>query len=282
MEKEIKKPVIGTKYKRNSFETADLNENIGAGVEMLENIRMMEREDGRLRGLVKTRIDSIACQEREIIGEGPEADFAREVFSNFDMHTIIKRMMTATKGGYSVVENIWGIKDSRFILSDLKPRSSARFTFDENDELKIVVEGEDKGKSVGRYKFVTTTFDGESKKGHGLYDTLFHPFQIKRAITKCLAIFGTNNAKPMPILSHEDNVNPEIIEEADRIIEFFDNMAGVRLPAGIKLELLEAQKYGSVYTFEKIIDMVNTEYAILIQGQTLSSDNKGGGSYGLG
>ncbi|MCP4147633.1 MAG: DUF935 family protein [bacterium] len=278
---ETKRPRPGSNYKYDENELMSLNENIGTGVEMQENIHEMFRSDLRLRSVFRTRNLLMLAQDREITGEGAEADFIRDVFKEFNMHTVIDRMMRALHCGYSVTELWWDVKDTKWIIDHLKYRPPARFMFGEKDELRLVVENNEKGKLPEPNKYALISYDGINGQGHGLLDTIYPYYKIKRAAMGDMALFSHSNAIPTPIVKVPEDATPDQIEMAVNLIRQLAVLRGGVLPGGFDLLYKEATKYGSMGVFEGIKGMIDKDYSILVLGQNLLTDSDGGGAYAV-
>lgn len=248
---------------------------------IVEQVREMDNTDSRLFGLMQTRKLSILSLKREIIGDGAEADFVRDVFSQIpNFHNTFYQILSAIPCGFSVTELVWGEREGRFVLEDLKPRYQGKFGFKDN-ELRLLTKDEpENGIQVHPDKFKVMTFMEEygNRYGSALYHKVYWDWYFKRNSVQFWSIFTERFITPIVIATEEGGVGKENKKRIDAFIRNIRAATGVRVPKGVAISLLEASQNG-VDSYEKFVNYLNKGQAIAILGQSSSVDDRKVGSY---
>lgn len=267
------------------------NEFLGDGADLVEKVIEMEDKDPRFGGLILTRCLAVTSLPRQIEGEGPEADFLREMFGEIKgfNQMLYELIWTGTMCGYAVPERVWGVGDAgnlsgKFVITDLKPRNPGMFRFGEKNELIMMTKDDSEGKAVDELYFPVLTFHGKfgNRYGKPLAQKVYTYWNLKLHSLKFWAIFTERFACPITVVTNEGGLDED--KEAE-IINFIQNVrtrTGLLVPKGVVVELLQARQEGSVSSYESFLAYLDSGIAIAILGQTLTSDNQKTGSYALG
>lgn len=266
------------------------NEFLGEGEDLTAKVKEMLDKDPKLYGLVLTRILAILSLDRQIEGEGQEADFVREVFAgvkNFSyiLHQLIKSGITC---GFGVPELLWKpLEGGKWGFKDIKPRNPGKFKFGKENELLLITPDNSDGVKVeeGLY-FPVLTFQGEfgNRYGSPLLQKVYHYWNMKLNSVKFWAKFEERLAVPIVVAKKGKNENnKELNERLKYFVQNLKSSTGIVVPGDVVLELLEAKQQGVINSFESFLNYLDASMAICILGQTLTSDtNKDGGAYALG
>lgn len=256
-----------------------------------DQVETMETEDIGLFGLMQTRKLAVVGLDREITGDDAVADFVRDVFSGIpDFAGVIYDALDAIPAGWSVTELVWGRNGERWVIKDLLSRYPGKFVFSHPDwKLRLLTESEpSNGVDVHPHKFAVLTY-GEKwgdRYGRALYQKVYWYWYMKKHSVKFWAIFSEKHGMPPVTARKEQGYEGDIGAEGEaKVVNFMKNMrAGswARLPDGIKIELIEAQRTGSISTYEKFLAYLDKKIAIGVLGQTLTSEAGDVGSYALG
>lgn len=259
---------------------ANYNTVGGSSEDLVQKVEEMKNADPDFFGLLQTRTLSILSLERVIVGEGPEADFVREVFSRFEnFHGTFFEILSAVSLGYSVTELVWEEENGKYIIDKLLVRYQEKFMFTETGELRIKDPDSTEGIPTHPKKFAVMTFQGKygNRYGNGLAKRVYWYWYFKKYGLKFWNIFTEKFANPWVVATGVNSADDA--EQIDNFMEDLATMTGVRVSEGVVLELLQAKQSG-VDTFEKLIDYLNRAIAVAILGQASSiTSGQKGGSY---
>ncbi|MCK5615278.1 DUF935 family protein [Candidatus Pacearchaeota archaeon] len=259
----------------------NLNDFFGNSDGLVNQIRKMDDADPRLYGWSSTRVLAVTSLKREIMGEGAPADYARETFANIkNFNSKLYQILSGIKPGYAVIEIVW---NKEFNIIDLLPRHPDKFLFGKKNETRLITEDNTEGVEVNPNKFAVMTFMEEfgNRYGSALYQKVYWYWFIKKNSVKFWALFTERFASP--ILTGKDISTPADASTFDKFVKKLKSATGIKLPQGVVVEILEAQKTGTVTSYDTFLSYLDTSMAIAILGQTLTSDSGSGvGSYALG
>ncbi|MGL5923835.1 phage portal protein family protein [Chroococcidiopsis sp.] len=232
------------------------------------------------RRIDKKAADEVRLQIKNLGRRSTERSNKAAVYSFGGFENATLTFLDARFVGYSVVEIDWAIEGDRVVARQLWGRESSRFTFDIADggwELRLITpESPLNGIALPPKKFLLTCVNShdDSPYGDGLANKLFWLSWLKRQIQKWWAIFCDKHGSPTLLGEYETPA------QRDRLIEVMQGIsqqAGVALPKGVTLGLLQAASTGTdVYSaFCGYCDTQAVE-AILLQNLTT---NITGGSY---
>jgi len=283
----LKRPPEGSVYVAEKDDQGENpNDYFGTTDDVVAQVTEMEELDPKLFGLVQTRKLAVLSLESGINGDGVEADFAREVFYNIsDMHTVLYEMLSAIPVGFSVMELVWGVLDSKFVITAIKARKQTRFKFhDKTNELLLITEQDTEGKRVNPSKFAVTTFQPKysNRYGQALYMKLYWYWFIKKKSVKFWSIFTERFAVPVVIVKEGKNTSPKDKLALDNFVKKIRTAIGIKIPEDVIIEFLQAQQAGTITTYTEFMGYLDTSVAIAVLGQTLTSDTGKTGSYALG
>jgi phage gp29-like protein len=250
---------------------------------MIEQVRAMDEADPRLWGMMDTRKQAVIGLDRQITGEGKEADFVREVFKGIkNFSDIIMQMMDAIPCGFSPVEIIWNYLGGKVVIEDLKPRCPDKFFFDADWKLRLSLGAKTDGELMPEKKFLVFSWRSRygNRYGEALYQKIYWYWYIAKNITKFWSIFSEKHGSPTVIGKlPKGNANPDDVAAVKSFVKNIKNHAGITLPDGFAVELLEAQRSGSIDTFERFAKWLENGMAIAILGQTGTTESSDSGSY---
>jgi phage gp29-like protein len=248
---------------------------------MIEQVRAMNEADPHLCGMMQTRKLAVLGFKRQVMGEGTEADFVREVLAriqNFDM--IMMQILDAIPCGFSVAEIIWNYLDGKVVIDDLKPRCQDKFTFDIDWNLRLITQGNPLGDPMPEKKFVVFSYASEygNRFGSALYQNIYWSWYIKKNVVKFWSIFCEKHGSPT-VIGRVPKVGSTPASNAALLafVKDLKNHQGISLPEGYEIDLLEAQRGSSITTFESFSTWLANAMAIVILGQagTIESGDNG-------
>jgi phage gp29-like protein len=212
------------------------------------------------------------------------ADFLQEVLESIDFDNATRLMLYGIAFGYAVSEIIWGLKDGKIIIEDIRVRDRSRFAFDKDHNLMLKNQLTGMPQKMPDNKFwiySTGANHGDNPYGLGLAHWLYWPVFFKRggqqSWLKFLDKYGTPTAKGT-FQSSATNEEKIKLLEALRAIS---TDAGVIIPEGMQIELIEATRGGTA-SYEQLYDRMNEAIVKVVLTQTLTSGNDSVGSMALG
>ena len=297
-----KKPVLGeVKIARgeNIWEYWEIRPNPNdffgklTGRTLTSHVEHMLKTDAHLSSVLQTRKRAVISLDRRIVGQNEEdgkedkiAAFVREEFAGIQNFSAkLYDMLSALEVGFSIVEVIWKQRaDGKIGIEDLKARCQDIFVFDKDNNLRLLTkEAPLEGIPVPERKFLVFTFDPKYGNPYGtsLLQQVYWPWFFKKHGIKFWAIFVEKFAIPTVVARIPEGVSEEDEEKVKRFIEKIKVATGVTVPEGIIFDLLEANKKGTVQTYNDFINFMNAEISKGILGQTLTTQEGKVGSYAL-
>lgn len=260
---------------------------------LIEAYIKMEHSDSRLQGLINSRRNASSSMKFNVVSpdQHKEAgDFVEHNLNKLDINSIVKDMLDGRMYGAAFFEKIWHIKEiDGYHYGILK-------SIDQIDHSKIEMEMGEIGDRYGRL-YLLSNFTNKlyidqvnplkiipcvntTKRGYydyaGVMRTVARWYIVKAYILKSWVQFTETYGFPVTTVKmpqSEFEKSRKLITKILRSVGsqrwgvFFDNM---------DYELHQASMSGTVDTFEKLIALCNTEMAIAITGQNLTSEVTGG------
>lgn len=239
------------------------------------------RRDGQVHATFQQR--RLAIVARPLIVE-PGADDAKSKAAAAHLQENLDAIAfdRATKGmswgffyGYGVGECMWGVRDSKVWLEQVKVRTPWRFRFTPEGELRLLTRSSMiRGEELPARKFWTMASGADNDDepyGLGLGHQLFWPVYFKKQglafWLRALEKFGGPT-----VVGKYPAGTPK--EEQDKLLAAAQALrldGAVVIPEGMSLELLEAMR-GTVdqATFHR---QMNAEISKIVVGQTMTTDD---------
>ncbi|MBU2527678.1 MAG: DUF935 domain-containing protein [Bacteroidetes bacterium] len=254
---------------------------------LVETVRAMENSDPYLYGLTMTRKIAVTGLKRQITGGDPKVlEFVQYVFSKIkNFSWILYQMLSAIPCGFSITEVVWAydIITGKIVIQDLKPRYQDKFTYDSEYKLKLITKEAPTGIYMPEKKFLEFAYMSEygCKYGQAVYQKIYWYWFFKKHATKFWAIFIERFASPIVKVTQPKNAKSEDIAAVDTFLAGIKSATGVKVPFEFGIELLEAQRTGSINSFETFMEFLNRGMSIAELGQTLTSSAEQSGSLAM-
>jgi len=209
------------------------------------------------------------------------AELVREHLKQMQFDRICTELLDATLKGFSVGEIMWEVRGSQIAVSDVIPRDQRRFVFGVDDRalrlltLENMVEGEE---LPGR-KFIVHSVGGKdgSPYGLGLGHRLFWPVFFKRKDIGFWLIFADKFGSPTSVGKYPPGSG---LADQQKLLDALGAIAqdaGVIIPDGMVIELLEAARAGSIDTYEKLARYMDEQISEAVLGETMTTSAQGAG-----
>ncbi len=241
----------------------------------------MEDKDAHLASLLQTRKLGVLARARKVeaaeTGAGAQVTaqwVERALWGIAGWNGALLHLLDALAKGLAVAEIIWGFDAAgRIVPRALKPRAAGRFVRGAGGAWRLADDPTGPGRPLPPRKFVIALHgaDDERPYGKGLCEKVYWYWWFKKHNIKFWLIYNEKFGSPTIIARHRGGLNER---ERDRLLEVIESIqtdAGVTLPEGITLELLEAGRSGSGDTYRALAQWCNDEMARGVLGQTLTS-----------
>lgn len=261
--------------------------------------------DCHLRSLFEKREQAVAGKPRVIqAGDASEAgalaaEVLRAAFRDLPMVEAYEHLLKYNRHGYAACEVDWDVRrigDRDWIVPTwFVPVPPRRFRINYGmmgilngglDELRLFTDySKPWGDPLRPGKWFILRRSGTALARAGLMRTGVWPAAGKRWGWRDWLVWMEKFGQPLPIASYDETADDTSKDVAEEIVRSIGETNGAAIPKTIKLEFPEARRFGdtgSVHQAE--IDHCNTEMSKLVNGSTLTNDNKGSGgaSYALG
>lgn len=246
--------------------------------------------DGRVRSSFQSRRRALTGRGYQI---NPASDsrsdkkialFIKEEFERQKMSDILGDLLqNALLKGYGVSEIIYRWRpDGLLGIDAIKSKKSKRFVFDEDGKLRLLTnENMTKGIELPDNKFLCLTYEATSENpyGMGLGQNLYWKVKFKKDVWKMWVQYADRYGIPTPIGKYPPGTTKDLQDKLLEVVDMIQSGQGGVMPEGMLIELLEIKNAAGVQVFEKLIEACNREISIIVQGQHLTQDIGGVGSY---
>ena len=191
-------------------------------------------------------------------------------------------LLDAILKGYAVGEVIWTqIKDGLIVVDKIKPKAQRRFTFDEHSQLRLLTMADMmRGEELPDRKFLVHSFGSKDGNpfGLGLGHSLFWPVWFKKKGIVFWLTFCDKFASPTAVGEYQPGTSAADQQKLLAATRALGQEAGVIIPQGMVLKLLEAARSGSVDTYERLCRYMDEQISECVLGETLTTNQGTGGS----
>ncbi len=234
----------------------------------------------RKMAVVNRRWEVTAASEKRVDKKAAELIEVQLKSINFDH--ICLCLLDAILKGYAVGEVMWSNSDEGITVDRIIPRDQRRFTFASDYSLRLLTQRNLwKGELVPDRKFITHSFGAKdgSPFGLGLGSRLFFPVFFKRQGITFWLTFCDKYGSPTAIGKYQPNATLEQQQKLLGALQAIAQDAGVIIPEGMDISLLEAARSGTIDTYEKLCRYFDEQISEAVLGETLSTNVGSTGSY---
>lgn len=185
-----------------------------------------------------------------------------------------KRLLEATLKGYAVGEVMWELRDGAVLPAKVLAREQRRFVFDLDNQLHLrtpanMIEGE----LMPPRKFIVHRRGAEDDNpyGTGIGGMLFWPVFFKRNTITFWLTFADKFGSPTALGKYPNGAQPPEQAKLLAALQAISQDAGVIVPEGMVIELLEASRSGSADTYEKLVRYMDEQMSKAVLGETMST-----------
>ena len=208
------------------------------------------------------------------------ADMVRAVLKDMQFDKLCEDLLDATLKGFAVAEIMWVIRDGLVVPGKVIPRLQRRWAFTLTNELRLKTrEQGTEGVPVPDRKFIVHTYGGKdgSPYGLGLGSKLFWPVWFKKQGITFWLTFADKFGSPTALGKYPVGSNKVETDKLLGALRAIAQDAGVIVPTGMEIELLEATRSGTVDTYEKLCRYMDEQISKAVLGETMSTSAASGG-----
>ncbi|HAS85283.1 MAG TPA: portal protein, partial [Candidatus Competibacteraceae bacterium] len=181
--------------------------------------------------------------------------------------------------GFAVSECLYARDGSTVGLDRIKVRDRARFAYDAKMQLRLLTAKDSwKGEWLPDRKFwqfCTGADHDDDPYGMGLAHWLYWPVQFKRGNLKFWLIAAEKFGSPTAVGWFPPNTSADDRAKLLAALKAIQTESGIRVPEGIRIELLEAQR-ASGLDYERLCIYLDQAIAKITLGQVMTSEAVGG------
>lgn len=208
------------------------------------------------------------------------AELVREQLKQMQFDRICTDLLDATLKGFSVGEVMWRLDANQIAASDVIPRDQRRFVFGIDRSVRLLtLENMVEGEILPERKFIVHTVGGKDgiPYGLGLGHRLFWPVFFKRKDITFWLIFADKFGSPTAVGKYPPGAG---LPDQQKLLDALGAIAqdaGVIVPEGMLIELLEASRAGSIDTYEKLARYMDEQISEAVLGETMTTTAKAAG-----
>lgn len=267
-------------------------ESRGKGLKLYDEVD----RDPHAGAVLQTRYLAVVGKEWEVIpadqpgkrGRRAKTDrneeiarFVESALSACNFDQARSEMLQGILYGFYVVEVIWTKTDKGVVPGRLRAKHPRRFTFTANRELRLLTpENQVEGVPVPDRKFIVFTYgSSDNPYGCGLGRRLWWSVWFKKNSIKFWMIFSEKFGQPVTVGMYPAGTSEE---DQQRLLDALDALqtdTGVKIPDTMKIAFLEAQRQGSINTYEGLCNYMDRQISKAVLGQTLTTEVGSTGSY---
>lgn len=213
-------------------------------------------------------------------GTGPRdkaaADFMREQLTAIGWDRVTGLMLYGVFYGYAVSELIYKRDGSFVALDKIKVRNRRRFRYDDESQLRLLtpdrmLEGIE-APAPYFWHYGTGADHDDEPYGVGLAHWLYWPVLFKRNNIKFWLMFLEKFGSPTAVGQYEAGASDEDKRKLLEATEAIQHDAGIVIPKGMMLELLEASRGGTA-SYQDLYEVLDDAIAKVILGQTMTTQD---------
>jgi phage gp29-like protein len=259
----------------------------GKGLQLYEELE----RDGQVYSTLQTRKLAIINKEWEVIPASDRradkkiAEFVEENLRQISFDQARTELLDALVKGYAVSEIMWAIRGGKVVIKELRGRDPRRFTFDLQNRLRMLTLGNLlEGEPVPARKFVVHIFQMKfySPFGKGLGEKLYWPVWFKKHGIKFWVLFCEKFGMPTAVGKYPPGTPKEQQDALLEVLESIQQDIAIKIPENMIIELLEAQRSGTINTYEGLCKYMDYQISKVVLGQTLTTEVGDKGSYAAG
>jgi phage gp29-like protein len=183
-------------------------------------------------------------------------------------------LLDATLKGFAVSEIMWEDLGDEIDVKFLA-RDQRRFTFAPDNSLRLLtLQNMVTGEPVPARKFIRHSFGAKDGNpfGRGLGSKLYFPVWFKRQGISFWLIFCEKFGMPTAVGKYPNGSTQAEINKLKAALQSVAQDAGVVIPEGMLIELLEASRSSTSDLYERIVRYMDEQMSECVLGETLTTN----------
>jgi phage gp29-like protein len=250
----------------------------------------MSRDD-RIGPSLRTRALAVIGKEWEITPYSDKsedmrrAEYVKQVFLGFPFDRARRALLRGgTLKGFAVSEVMWDYSEGDVFIRDMLHRNQRRFRFDLEGNILLITRDNPMGENVSlrgglplrKFQHVTFGDEVETPYGVGLGRELYWPWWFKKNGIKFWLMFCDKFAGPTVTGEYPSGALKEQQDALLAAAQAVHTNSAVIYPQGMKLDLLEAARSGSITTYKELVEYMDGAMTVVILGQTATTEGTPG------
>lgn len=242
-------------------------------------------QDDQVSACFSQRRNAVVSRPWAVTPGGPSrkdklaAKLVEENLKSLDWDTITDQMLFAPFYGYAVAEVMWCLKDDQIRVEDLRVRDRRRFVYAPDYSLRLLTFSQPHGEILPERKFwhkAVGASHADEPYGLGLGHALYWPVWFKHNGARFWAVYLEKFGAPTAMGSFPMGTSATERRNLLATLASISTDAGIIVPEGMKVSLLEATRGGSA-TYENWMNYWDAAISKVILGQTMTTSD--GSSY---
>lgn len=234
---------------------------------------------------LQKRIKSLTAHEWRIFpaseddGDIEIANEITEILKNFSFDGLCEDLLDSIMKGFAVSEITWNEKDGKIVPLRTKAVEQRRFVFDDERNLRLLTMSDMfKGQILPERKFIVHQFGmkNDNPYGLGLGSRLFWPVFFKRKGVSSWNIFCERFGMPVMVGKYPPGSGQSEINRLLQAAQAIREQTAIAIPDNMPLEMLEAQRAGSINSYESLVFWCNAEISKVLLGFVNASESPRG------
>ncbi len=231
------------------------SESGGKGIELYEDLL----RDSEVQSALQTRKLAVIGKEWEVIPASDDsedvkiAEFVEGVLKHCNYDAARQSLLSGFVLGFKPAEVMWEYSEGDIWIKEIIGKASRRFVFDLQGRLRLLtLQNMIEGMEVPERKFVVfrNVSDNGSYYGDGLGRSLYWPVWFRKNGIKFWAIFCDKFGSPTPVGKYPPGTPKPKQDDLLAAITAIQQESGVIIPENMIIELLEAQRAGSIDAYD--------------------------------
>jgi phage gp29-like protein len=203
------------------------------------------------------------------------AELVRATLARLDWDAITDQMLYARFFGFAAAEVMWGVSRDGIAVEDIRVRDRARFAFAPDGALLLRTSSRPDGERVPQRKFWVAAVGAshhDEPYGRGLAHALYWPVWFKRQGARFWATFLEKFGAPTAVGRFPAGTDAGERARLLEAVQAIQTDAGVILPEGMAIELLEASRGGTA-SYGEWMGYWGRAIAKIVLGQTMTTED---------
>ena len=257
-----------------------LLEQGGGNYELYEELL----RDEQIKLTLEQRRLAVSSREWEVIpGDNRRisqkaAAHLRELLNYVDWDGVTEKMLYGRYYGFAVAECLWAKDGTTITVEAIKVKKQRRFRFNPASKLLLLTHTNPTGEELPLWKFwhfCCGADNDDEPHGLGLAHWLYWPVLFKRGGIRLWLTFLDKFASPTALGRYRPGASTADQAKLLASLGAIQTEAGIILPEGMAVELLEAARSGTA-DYDTLYTRMNQAIAKVVLGQLMTSEAVGG------